>query len=687
MARIMVKAAVATALLAIVLQYIGIMPPFPVLIKILFPRLGRTATRTINAPKLLADLNSDIIEASMAATGSSGTGTQDDDPLARASSAALSVMYLASLPGLKDQVKQTPGIVESLVRRLLTLDLAEAHREIKRQHKQGRRQDQMDLLSAALLATAKVAAGDRPLQDWLLGADGVSDPGGGRSAETQVPRGKMLARLGEVLQSGIPAWQAAASFLLYSLSGEGVDTPLSSFPAAFQMRPNLVVLNWVAEHAQTLVPIGKTLVEAGAHFKNSDTVLAGSQLLQMVASQPRGRRVVLETNLSSLLMQVLVSNAGDNSSSPMVGGAVRLLHRLAAPESPDMADNADPEEGKKAAAAAQLIRNLTTSGLVAPLVREIRLGQVASLGPSLELLMELVRKDYSEGQEVAREAVGAGAFSLCTQLLFKASSDANAHGACCNLVLYMVAHRKASKPPLGSGAPLVDKDDADVDAYAVTDAGDVSAEGSGSTAGMVCDRSEGGRMALAGELLKILRQTDFADLHNSVLEACRDVAPSRPAAAALVEAGIIRHLAAILSVNTTKSRDGGSNDVSATAWILQSQRSAAALVALLALQGDLRQRLVAEGALAGLASALRVHSGHPGIMAQVRVTAAAALVPLLGEDRRYIRLAVASGALEPLLDMHFSGLAQEVMVATRVLRLLVRDEAVAEALDNLGVAL
>ncbi|GLI70478.1 hypothetical protein VaNZ11_015388 [Volvox africanus] len=684
MARIMAKAAVAVALLAIVLQYFGIMPPFPVLVKTFFPSLGRAATQTINAPKLLADLNSDILEASIAATkstGSSGTGTQDNDQLARASSAALSVMYLASLPGLRDQVKQTPGIVESLVRRLLTLDLAEAHRDIKRQRKQGRRQDQMDLLSAALLATAKVAAGDRPLQDWLLGADGIGDPGGGRSAETRVPRGKMLARLGEVLQSGIPAWQAAAAFLLHSLSGEGVDTPVSSFPAAFQMRPNPVVLNWVVEHAQTLVPIGKSLVEAGAHFKNSDTVLAGSQILQLVASQPRGGRVVLETNLSSLLMQVLVSNAGDNSSSPMVGGAVRLLHRLVAPVSSDAAEDADPGEERKAAAVAQLIRNLTTSGLVAPLVREIRLGQVASLGPSLELLMELIRKDNSGGQEVAREAVGAGALSLCTQLLFQASSDANAHGACCNLVLHMVAHRKASKPPLGSGTPVVDKDDADADG------GDVSGEGSGSTTGMVCDRSEEGRMALARELLKIMRQTDFADLHNSVLEACRDVAPSRPAAAALVEAGIIRHLAVILSVNTTKTREEGSYDMSATAWIMQSQRSATALVALLALQGDLRERLMAEGALAGLASALRVHSGRPGIMAQVRITAAAALVPLLGDDRRYLRLAVASGVLEPLLDMHSSGLAQEVTVSARVLRLLALDEAVAEALDNLGVAL
>ncbi|GIL96137.1 hypothetical protein Vretimale_2020 [Volvox reticuliferus] len=277
----------------------------------------------------------------------------------------------------------------------------------------------MDLLTAALLAIAKVAGGDRPLQDWLLGADGIGDPGGGRSAETRVPRGMLLSRLEEVLQSGVPAWQAAASVLLHSLSGEGVDTPLSFLPATFQLRRNPVVLSWVAEHVQTLVPIGKSLMEAGAHFKSSDIVLAGSQLLQLVASQPRGRRVVLETNMSSLLMQVVVSNAGDNSSSLMVGGAVRLLHRLAAPGSFDMDGGADLAEGKMAAAPAQLITNLTTSGLVGPLVREIRLGQFASLGPSLQLLMELVRRDSSEGQEVAREAVGAGALSLCAQLLFK----------------------------------------------------------------------------------------------------------------------------------------------------------------------------------------------------------------------------------------------------------------------------
>ncbi|GIL74272.1 hypothetical protein Vretimale_2020 [Volvox reticuliferus] len=346
------------------------------------------------------------------------------------------------------------------------------------------------------------------------------------------------------------------------------------------------------------------------------------------------------------------------------------------------------------------------TGLVGPLVREIRLGQFASLGPSLQLLMELVRRDSSEGQEVAREAVGAGALSLCAQLLFKGSSDAHAHGACCNLVLYIAAHRRASKRQMGSGTPAVDKgrnigvdgsdgsgsgsgskDDAQADEDADADADGVNGEGSENAAEMVCARSEEGRMALAGEMLKIMRQTDLADLHNSVLEACRDVAPSRPAAEALVEAGIVRHLAVVLSVNTTKTSAEDSDGVSATAWILQSQRSAAALVALLALQGNLRERLVSEGALAGLASALRVHSGRPGIMAQVRITAAAALVPLLGEDQRYLRLAVASGVLEPLLDMLSSSLAQEATVAARVLRLLAREDIVAEALGKLGITL
>lgn len=80
----------------------------------------------------------------------------------------------------------------------------------------------------------------------------------------------------------------------------------------------------------------------------------------------------------------------------------------------------------------------------------------------------------------------------------------------------------------------------------------------------------------------------------------------------------------------------GTTDSAGTAWLLHSQRSAAALIALLALQPDLRERLVAEGALTGLGTVLRnagriaVKGSSNGLLVQLRVTAAAALVPLLG---------------------------------------------------------
>jgi hypothetical protein len=112
------------------------------------------------------------------------------------------------------------GVVESLVRRLMTVDLAEATRQLMEpQQTEGRGgagAGPAELLSSALLAVAKLAADDPPLRSWLLGdkagvAAAVAAAGGGkRGAQIAaavrgappLPRGALLARLGEALQSG-----------------------------------------------------------------------------------------------------------------------------------------------------------------------------------------------------------------------------------------------------------------------------------------------------------------------------------------------------------------------------------------------------------------------------------------------------------------------------------------------------
>lgn len=55
----------------------------------------------------------------------------------------------------------------------------------------------------------------------------------------------------------------------------------------------------------------------------------------------------------------------------------------------------------------------------------------------------------------------------------------------------------------------------------------------------------------------MLRDTTFPDLHNAVLEACRDVAPSRVAAEALVAAGAVPQVAHILMHNVSQSHEQG----------------------------------------------------------------------------------------------------------------------------------
>ncbi|GFR43037.1 hypothetical protein Agub_g4041, partial [Astrephomene gubernaculifera] len=348
------------------------------------------------------------------------------------------------------------------------------------------------------------------------------------------------------------------------------------------------------------------------------------------------------------------------------------------------------EGGKEEDVARAVARNMTLSGVIAPLVREVRLGHPASLAPSLAVLRDCLAADASDprvggnARLAGHEAVGAGLLSLCAQLLFKAVSDPEARVICSSIVRHLVAANSAGSGRARPGE-VADSGSSNVGGGKGGAAAAAAVEGGGGL-GLYGNTTEG-RMELAADLLRVMRETQHPDLHNAVLEACRDVAPAALAAQALVRAGAVPHAVHILS--HTPSRDhtqgggggdgeGGSNgsdgsppggglDASGTAWVLQSQRSAAALLALLALQPPLRQRAVAEGALGGLAAALRSHSGQPGLMAQVRVTAAAALVPLLGEDGRYDEAAVAAGVLEPLVRMHYSRSEAERRAADRVL--------------------
>ncbi|GFH18486.1 uncharacterized protein HaLaN_15303, partial [Haematococcus lacustris] len=69
------------------------------------------------------------------------------------------------------------------------------------------------------------------------------------------------------------------------------------------------------------------------------------------------------------------------------------------------------------------------------------------------------------------------------------------------------------------------------------------------------------------------------------------------------------------------------------AWLQPSQRSAAMLVALLALQPGLRSKLTQGELVGGLAACIVNNMGRTDMWApQLRITAAAALVPLLSRS-------------------------------------------------------
>ncbi|PNH03996.1 hypothetical protein TSOC_009893 [Tetrabaena socialis] len=221
----MLKLTGAVVALAIFLQYAGV-----ILGTAPAGGAGGTGSGTVNTSKLIADLNGGMYQST------DGAG---DEGLQQAASAALSLLYLASIPGLRDQVK-APGVLEALARRVLAADLVEAREEVLQQQQRRHSDGGAELLSAGLLALAKVAAGDEAFQEQLMGR-------AKRRGNMLLAEGQLLARMHEMMNSGIPTWQAAAAVLLYTLAGDQLQKPS--------------VLAWVALHADQLMDTGIALVE------------------------------------------------------------------------------------------------------------------------------------------------------------------------------------------------------------------------------------------------------------------------------------------------------------------------------------------------------------------------------------------------------------------------------------------
>ncbi|KAG2483100.1 hypothetical protein HYH03_018037 [Edaphochlamys debaryana] len=368
--------------------------------------------QTLDTDRLLSDLNSDI--APIEEVLETGTIVRESpkEQMRRAASAALSIIYVHAVPELYKQARNTPGLVNAVVRRMLNADLELAHEFIKAQRSAvSKRQPlpEAELVSTTLLALTKMAEEDEEMQDVLLGLRNATST----KALTALPQGEVLARIDELLDSGEPVWQVAAAVLLQSLAGA---------------RPyKRHVTSWVKARAARFIRLGTNMVETGASLNSTDAVHGGAALLELVASRPIGRALMAVSPAPALIMQIIVTLGGTNltsTSSPCVGAAAAVLHQFAAAASAANASATDVQLAKVA------VQNMTAAGLVAPLVREVRLAKFESLQPSLALLQALVEADGPE-DGIAQEAVGAGLLSLSVQLLFKGGGGRGGGGVSC----------------------------------------------------------------------------------------------------------------------------------------------------------------------------------------------------------------------------------------------------------------
>jgi hypothetical protein len=107
------------------------------------------------------------------------------------------------------------------------------------------------------------------------------------------------------------------------------------------------------------------------------------------------------------------------------------------------------------------------TGLVAPLVREVRLGNRASLAPALALLLDIMKaapppgtssnsdsdSRSSTAPDSAHEAVGTGLLSLCAQLLFQVRAGERSRAAKTGVVSWTQYFRPACLPVRAISSP------------------------------------------------------------------------------------------------------------------------------------------------------------------------------------------------------------------------------------------
>ena len=507
---------------------------------------------------------------------------------------------------------------------------------------------------------------------------------------------RLIPKTLEALRSDNPAWVIASARLLYAMTRSGSlgpsilqslhqdpgDPPPSSKKDG--KKPGL------SKVAVMLIGLSSGLVEGGAVGGSTDALVSGSRLMSLVLEAPTldQRRQVFKAlevkDAPSMLVKVISVHKGRNESAEVLGAVAEVLDLMIlaslsrpspspsppAREPPNDADEAmgdDPQEEEEASITSSVFKLLGESGAIRDLIQELR---PQPRPDSASVVLRLLSR-VSFTPAGSEQLMSGGILSMCAQIYFNLSAEMMWRLSCMDMIcdlaqaprhrvnLTDTPHKEGGNGGLGEAAArrrilqIIDSNQA--------------------------------QLHVIRALLRMIEISNKAippGLHISPLQALVDVADQLQVARVIASSGVIEAAVDLIS------RDLAADGLYSKEWAIQTQRSAVTLIAVISTHRSLRPIVVETDAIEALCHLMKenVQDGA-GIRQQIRVTAAAALYPILGEGADKLLVRRAAGALDALVPMLRSTHEAEVKVARKVLEVMLNDEALSRMFRDAGVDL
>lgn len=327
-------------------------------------------------------------------------------------------------------------------------------------------------------------------------------------------------------------------------------------------------------------------------------------------------------------------------------------------------------DGDESAISSSVLQLLGESGAARDLIQELRPQPKPESATSvLNLLSRLAFTPAGSEQ-----LISSGLLSMCAQIYFSSAAEINWRLSCMDTIcdLAQAPRYRVNLSSADTGSP---------------DTGSLRKEKESelkrSIMGIISSKEA--QTHVIGAILRMIEVKGTSippGLHISSLQALVDVADQERVSRAIADAGGIALAVDIIN------RDLAKEGLYPNEWAIQTKRAAVTLLAVISTHRSLRPLVIETEAIESLCQVMKDNlNDGVGIRQQMRVTAAAALYPILGEDadKLLVRRAAAAGALDALVPMLRSLHEAEVKVARKVLEVMMKDEALSRMFEDAGV--